>query len=111
MKNDTKEMMEMIGTTGEGNGNLLQYSCLENPVDRGAWWAMVHGVAKSWTQLKRLSTHARGLGRSPPSWAARSSGFYHPSRELPWGCTHTPCPMLWDAALGAASAVSVGSVC
>ena len=30
---------------GEGNGNLLQYSCLENPMDRGAWWATVHGVA------------------------------------------------------------------
>ena len=34
---------------GEGNGNLLQYSCLENPMDRGAWWAAVHGVAKRWT--------------------------------------------------------------
>ena len=34
---------------GEGNGNPLQYSCLENPMDRGAWWATVHGVAKSWT--------------------------------------------------------------
>ena len=37
---------------GEGNGNPLQYSCLENPVDRGAWWATVHGVAKSQTRLK-----------------------------------------------------------
>ena len=36
---------------GERNGNPLQYSCLENPMDRGAWWATVHGVAKSWTQL------------------------------------------------------------
>ena len=36
---------------GEGNGNLLQYSCLENPMDRGAWGATVHGVAKSRTQL------------------------------------------------------------
>ena len=36
---------------GEENGNLLQYSCLENPMDRGAWWATVHGVAKSWTGL------------------------------------------------------------
>ena len=36
---------------GEGNGNPLQYSCLENPMDRGAWWATVHGVAKSQTQL------------------------------------------------------------
>ena len=35
---------------GEGNGHPLQYSCLENPMDRGAWWATVHGVAKSWTQ-------------------------------------------------------------
>ena len=34
---------------GGGNGNLLQYSCLENPMDRGAWWATVHGVTKSWT--------------------------------------------------------------
>ena len=36
---------------GEGNGNPLQYSCLENPMDEGAWWAAVHGVAKSWTRL------------------------------------------------------------
>ena len=36
---------------GEGNGNPLQYSCLENPMDRGAWRAIVHGVAKSQTQL------------------------------------------------------------
>ena len=36
---------------GEGNGNLLQYSCLENPMDRGAWWAVVHGVAESQTPL------------------------------------------------------------
>jgi len=36
---------------GEGNGTPLQYSCLENPMDRGAWWAAVHGVAKSQTRL------------------------------------------------------------
>ena len=36
---------------GEGNGNLLQYSCLKNSMDRGAWQATVHGVTKSWTQL------------------------------------------------------------
>ena len=40
---------------GEGHGNPLQYSCLENPVDREAWWATVHGVTKSWTRLKRLA--------------------------------------------------------
>ena len=38
-------------------GNPLQYSCLENPMDRGAWWATVHGITKSRTWLKRLSTH------------------------------------------------------
>ena len=43
---------------GIGNSNPLQYFCLENSMDRGAWWATVHGVAKSQTQLKRLSTHA-----------------------------------------------------
>ena len=36
---------------GDGNNNPLQYPCLENPMDRGAWWATVHGVIKSWTQL------------------------------------------------------------
>ena len=36
---------------GEGNGNPLQYSCLENSTDRGAWWALVHGLTKSWTWL------------------------------------------------------------
>ena len=44
--------------TGGGNGNPLQYSCLENPMDRGLWQAAVHGVAQSLTGLKRLSTHA-----------------------------------------------------
>ena len=34
---------------GGGHGNPLQYSCLEHPMDRGAWWARVHGLAKSWT--------------------------------------------------------------
>ena len=42
---------------GEGNGNPLHYPCLENPMDRGAWGAIVHGVAKSQTCLKWLSTH------------------------------------------------------
>ena len=39
------------GTTGVNNGTPLQYSCLENPMDGGAWWAAVHGVAESWTRL------------------------------------------------------------
>ena len=48
--------MTLLGKErGEGNGNPLLYSCLENPVDRGAWWAAVHRFAQSWTRLKRLS--------------------------------------------------------
>ena len=43
-------------TNGEGNGNPLQCSCLENPRDRGAWWAAVYGVTQSRTRLKRLSS-------------------------------------------------------
>ena len=45
-----------LSCTGEGNGNPLQCSCLENPRDRGAWWAAVYGVAQSWTWLKWLSS-------------------------------------------------------
>ena len=58
-------------STGKGNGNPLQYSCLGNPMDRGAWWAIVRGVKKesdtterlnsNWTQL---SLHSCGLGQS-----------------------------------------------
>ena len=61
---------------GEDNGTPLQYSCLENPMDEGAWWAAVHGVAKSRTQLsdftftfhfhaleKEMATHS-----STPAW-------------------------------------------
>ena len=47
--------------TGEGNGNPLQYSCLENPMDGGAWWAAVYGVAQSRTRLKRLSSSSSRL--------------------------------------------------
>ena len=42
-------------SSGEGNGNPFQYSCLENSTDRGAWWAIVHGVAKSWIQVSEFT--------------------------------------------------------
>ena len=45
-----------LSCIGEGNGNPLQCSCLENPSDRGAWWAAVYGVAQSWTRVKWLSS-------------------------------------------------------
>ena len=53
-------------TFGEGNGTPLQYSCLENPRDGGAWWAAVSGVAQSQTRLKRLSSSIRNIGL--PQW-------------------------------------------
>ena len=46
---------------GEGNGTPLQYSCLENPVDGGAWWAEVHGVTKSQTRLSDFTFHFLAL--------------------------------------------------
>ena len=57
---------------GRGHGCLLQYSCLENPMDRGTWQATVHRVAKSQTQLKQLSTHTHTIDRSSLTLA-----FYH----------------------------------
>ena len=46
-------------STGEGNGNPLQYSCLENPMDGGAWWATVHGVTKSQTRLSDFASNIK----------------------------------------------------
>ena len=56
---DTTERLHFhfsLSCIGEGNGNPLQCSCLENPRDRGDWWAAVHGVAQSRTRLERLSS-------------------------------------------------------
>ena len=58
-ESDTTEQLPFhfsLSCIGEGNGNPLQCSCLENPRDGGAWWAAVYEVAQSWTQLKRLSS-------------------------------------------------------
>ena len=54
-ESDTAEGLHFyfsLSCNGEGNGNPLQCSCLENPRDGGAWWAAVYGVAQSWTRLK-----------------------------------------------------------
>ena len=60
----------------EGNGTPLQYSCLENPMDGGAWWAAVYGVAQSWTRLKQLSSSSSSRYERRPqeevsSWTKR----------------------------------------
>ena len=59
---DLREVSSISGlgtSPGAGTGNPFQYSCLGNPMDRGAWQAMVHRVAKSHTRLKHLSSHAQ----------------------------------------------------
>ena len=56
-----------LSCTGEGNGNPLQCSCLENPRDGGAWWAALHGVAQIWTRLKRLSSGSSMVDHLIPS--------------------------------------------
>ena len=63
-----------LSCIGEGTGNPLQCSCLENPMDRGAWWAAIYRVAQSWTRLKRLSSSSSSRPKnmlpvfsSPPS--------------------------------------------
>ena len=54
---DKSLIPELGRSSGAGHGNPLQYSCLENPTDKGAWWATVHRVAKSQTQLKQFSMY------------------------------------------------------
>ena len=82
-------------STREENGNPLQYSCSENPMDRGTWWAMVHGVAKSWTRRvgcgRRLSTQTQSVllhtdgsplpARTECSWRLFALG--HSARRIP----------------------------
>ena len=61
---DIKDMGSIPGSgrsPGVGHGNPLEYSCLENPMDRGAWWAMVHRITQSQTRLKQLSTQTRNI--------------------------------------------------
>ena len=58
VRHDWSDLACMHAYIGEGNGNPLQYSCLENPRDREAWWAAIYGVAQNWTWLKRLSSNS-----------------------------------------------------
>ena len=63
-ESDTTERLHFhfsLSCVGEGNGNPLQCSCLENPRDGGAWWAAVYGVAQSRTRLKRLSSSSSSM--------------------------------------------------
>ena len=95
--------------TGEGNGNLLQYSCLENPVDIGAWWAAVHGVKQSPTQLKRLSMHAlKEMATHSSILAWKIPGTEEPGR-LPSMGSHRVRHDWRDLLAAAAAAAAAGA--
>ena len=73
-----------LSCIGEGNGTPLQCSCLENPRDRGAWWAAISGVAQSRTRLKRLSSSSSSVYYSTPIFLP---GEFHEQRLV----GYSPC--------------------
>ena len=83
--------------SGEGNGTPLQYSCLENPMDGGAWWAAVHGVTQSRTRLKRLSSSSSSDVYQPQFLSASVTflSFSIPSSFYPWRG-----PLIWSRKKG-----------
>ena len=86
-----------------GHGNLLQYSCLENPMDRGVWWATVQGITQSWTRLKQLSMHTHVYiwfpgwlsGKEPSCQCKRCKGCKSNPwvRKIPWRMKWQPTPL------------------
>ena len=87
-----------------GHGNPLQYSCLENPRDGGAWWAAVYGVTQSWTQLQQLSSSSSSSNstvqvalvvKNPPANAGgiRDGGLIPGLVRSPWRRAWQPSPV------------------
>ena len=93
---DTGSITGVRRSLGGEHGNLLQYSCLENPMDRGAWQAAVHGVAKSWTWLKWLSTWQNRLNKRRKRERAGGSGAQRVGGGIWWSevipCSSQPLP-------------------
>ena len=92
-------------SSGRGNGNLLQYSWLKNPMGRGAWWETVHRVTKSWARLKWLSTHTSTEVRNSellaPAWLSFCKAnihalFQHQMPGIPF--FFFPEPLQWPLA-------------
>ena len=63
---DTGSVSGLRRSPGEGNGNPLQYSCLGNPMDRGTWWATVHGVTKESDTIQQLNDNKQYCSKSSP---------------------------------------------
>ena len=87
-ESDTTEWLHFhfsLSCTGEGNGNPLQCSCLENPMDGGAWWAAVYGVAQSRTRLTRLSSSSSSSSSNDMAIQTSISMNFYSSELLP--CT------------------------
>ena len=84
-ESDTTERLPFhfsLSCIGEGNGNPLQCSCLENPRDGGAWWAAVYGVSQSRTQLKRLSSSSSPLWPPVPGKGIKAALCYFTPNSL-----------------------------
>ena len=80
-------------SSGEGNGNPLQYSCLESPMGRGAWWATVHGVAKSWTRLSNFPSLLWWLSSKESTCNAGNLDLIPGSGKIPWSRSWQPTPV------------------
>ena len=82
---------------GEGNGNSLSYSCLENPMDRETWWVTVHGLAKSWlqgvTNTESFPGGTRGKERGCQYRRPRRRGFDPWVGRIPWRRAWQPTPV------------------
>ena len=95
LESDTTERLHFhfsLSCTGEGNGNPLQCSCLENPRDGEAWWAAVFGVAQSWTRLKQLSSSSRNSTLLPVY--VYSVAELCPTQQFYWRRQWQPTPVL-----------------
>ena len=102
LESDTTERLHFhfsLSCIGEGNGNPLQCSCLENPRDGGAWWAAIFGVTQSWTRLKRLSSSSSSVycDVQPSSLIPE-----HSHHSIKKSCTHlrTPHSCVWGGGGG-----------
>ena len=78
------------GFHGGGHSNPLQCSCLENPMETGAWWATVHRVTKSWIELKWLHAHIKHIYHT----------YHSTQRKIFLSCTLTTCMNIWSVKSG-----------